>query len=460
VTQSSKKRSPRSPYRDKVFAALRVVPTKRLAALLFAGAPLAAAAYAASPDLGALVLWAWNGTLAVLSAADLALLPAPWRLSAVREAPDRVDLGQPVNVRLSLRVAGGRQPLSGQVVDDLPDSFAGPDPWPALVFRGRTAEAAYEARPTERGRYTLSTVFVRYRGSLGLWQRQAHIPCTQEIRVLPDLSGVRGTLASMQRSLILDGKRVFKKARSGTDFQSIREYTPDDDPRAINWSATARTMQPKVNVFQPERGKIVTLLIDCGRMMGTELDGKTKLDRTLEAALTLAAVALQRGDQVAALAFSGEIKAYVPPGRGMEHLQSVIDAVYDLKSDMSESNYGLALTHLARVQKKRSFMVLFSDMESYLFEGELAPYLFRLRRTHLLLLLSLQDPLLHEWSEIAVRKVKDAYIKSTAHKFKEDRRRYAARMSALGIEVLDVPADELALAVVNTYLDLKSRDAL
>ncbi|WP_199617106.1 DUF58 domain-containing protein [Paenibacillus alkalitolerans] len=460
MTQSSKKRSPRSPYRDKIFSALRVVPTKRLAAFLFAGAPLTAAAYAASPDLGALVFWAWNGTLAVLSAAELALLPGPGRLTADREAPDRVDLGRPVNVRLAIRVAGGRQPLSGQAIDGLPDTFAGPDEWPALRFRGRAAEAAYETRPTERGRYVLHTVFVRYGGALGLWRRQTHIPCTHEIRVLPDLSGVRGTLASMQRSLILDGKRVFKKARSGTDFQSIREYTPDDDPRAINWSATARTMQPKVNVFQPERGKIVTLLIDSGRMMGTELDGKTKLDRTLEAALTLAAVALQRGDQVAALAFSGGLKAYVPPAKGMEHVQTIIDALYDLKSDMSESNYGLALTHLARVQKKRSFMVLFSDMESYLFEGELAPYLLRLRRTHLLLLLSLEDPLLHEWAGIAVRGGKDAYIKSTAHKLQEDRRRYAARMSALGIEVLDVPSDELALAAVNTYLDLKSRDAL
>jgi uncharacterized protein (DUF58 family) len=271
---------------------------------------------------------------------------------------------------------------------------------------------------------------------------------------------VRGMLASMQRSLILEGKRVFRRPMSGTDFQSIRDYTPDDDPRSINWPATARTLSTKINLYQPERGKIVTLLIDCGRLMGVELDGQTKLDRSLEAALTLAAVALQRGDQVAVLTFAGRILSYIPPGKGMGHLQTIIDAVFDAKSDASESNYALALSHLARVQKKRSLLVLFTDMENALFESELAPYLIRLRRTHPVLMLCLQDPVLYEWSRIAVRRLKDAYVKSMAYKFMGDRRKFAMKMASQGIEVLDVPADELALAAVNSYLEMKARDAL
>jgi uncharacterized protein (DUF58 family) len=459
VTLLFRKHSLRYRFQDK----LRIVPTPRLAALLIAGAPLAGAAYALEPDLGTLVFWAWNATLALFSAIDVLSQPSPQQISAERVLPEQVDRGRPFRVNLTIRIDGARLPRGGRLVDDLPDTFVSPpiEQW-TLRFDGAASETSvdYETRPRERGQYTLSIVYVRIRGSLGLWQRQAHVVCEQTIRVQPDLSGVRGMLATVQRSLILDGKRVYRRSMAGSDFQGIRDYTPDDDPRAINWSATARAMQTKVNLYQPERNKIVTLLIDCGRLMGVELDGQTKLDRSLEAALTLAAVALQRGDQVAALAVSGQLSAYVPPGKGMAYLQTILDAVYDLKSDASESNYAQALAHLARVQKKRSLLVLFTDMENALFESELAPYLIRLRRSHPVLMLCLQDPVLHEWSRIEIRRTKDAYVKSTAYKFMEDRRQFAARMVALGIEVLDVPANELALAAVNTYLDMKSRDAL
>ncbi len=460
MTLSSKRRLPGSRYLDK----LRFVPTARLAGWLAAGAPIASAAYAVSPELGTLTLLAWNGTLAAFSAADLWSLPSRAAVRVRRDAPDRVDLGRPFESRLAVSVDGTRRPRSGWLLDDLPDTFetdAGAAPRP-LAFEDGAGEATvvYDVRPRERGRYALRTAFVRLRGALGLWERQAHVPCESEVRVQPDLSGVRGMLASLQRSLVLDGKRVYRRASSGTELQGIRDYTPDDDPRAINWTATARAMQTKVNVFQPERGKIVTILIDCGRMMGVELEGQTKLDRSLEAAMTLAAVALQRGDQAAALAFSGRLSSYVPPGKGLAHLQTLNDALYDLKSDVAESNYGLALAHLARVQKKRSLIVLFTDMENALFETELVPYLVRLRRTHPVLLLCLQDPVLREWSRIGVTRLKDAYVKSAAYKFMEDRRAFAARMAALGIEALDVPANELSLAAVNAYLAMKSRDAL
>ncbi len=459
MTLSSKRRSPESRFRDK----LRFVPTSRLAGWLAAGAPVAGAAYAASPELGTLALLAWNGTLAAFSLADLWSLPRLPDVRVRREAPERVDLGRPFETRLAVSVDGTRRPRSGWLLDDLPDTFetdAGTAPRRLAFEGGAAATVVYAVRPRERGRYALRAAFVRLRGALGLWERQAHVPCEAEVRVQPDLSGVRGMLASLQRSLVLDGKRVYRRASSGTELQGIRDYTPDDDPRAINWSATARARQTKVNLYQPERGKIVTLLIDCGRMMGVELEGQTKLDRSLEAAMTLAAVALQRGDQAAALAFSGRLSSYVPPGKGLAHLQTLNDALYDLKSDAAESNYGLAFAHLARAQKKRSLLVLFTDMENALFETELVPYLVRLRRTHPVLLLCLQDPVLREWSRIGVTRLKDAYVKSAAYKFMEDRRAFAARMAALGIETLDVPANELALAAVNAYLEMKSRDAL
>jgi uncharacterized protein (DUF58 family) len=267
-------------------------------------------------------------------------------------------------------------------------------------------------------------------------------------------------LASLQDSLIVDGKKIMRRARAGSEFHAIREYGHDDDPRMINWSASARTRRLMTNQYRPEQGKVVTILLDCGRLMGVEWNGRTRLDSTLEAAMTLAAVALRQGDQVALLVYSNVIKAYIPPGKGLRHLHVLLEATYDLRGDFVESDPAKALEHLYRQQKKRSLMVLFSDMENYLVEDQLGGHLWRLRRSHLLLLLSLADPLLHGWSKGETTSSRIAYVKAVAQRFQLDRRAFQQKMTGAGIQVLDVPADQLTVTLINTYLEIKSRDAL
>jgi uncharacterized protein (DUF58 family) len=328
------------------------------------------------------------------------------------------------------------------------------------MFQGTSGTFSYPTRAEERGRFTFSNVFLRYYGGLGLWKKQVLIKLPQEIRVYPDLSAVRGVLGSLQNALILDGNRIYRKQRSGSDFHYVREYTEGDEPRHMNWKASARTAKLMTNEYRPEKGKVVTLLLDCGRMMGIELDGQVKLDRCLEAALALASVALKQGDQVSLLAFSNQVKVYVPPGKGITHLHALTEAVFDLKHDFVEPSYSAALIYLQRMLKKRSFIVLFSDMESYLYDSGLLPYMQRIRRGNPTLLLSLGDPLLHDWARIQAENSHQAYVQSIAHKFTMDRKRYIHSMTGQGIPVLEVPADQLTLSAVNAYLELKSRDAL
>lgn len=453
MTTPSKKR-----WRPFRFLAERVgrripVPTARFAACLAAGAAVVPVGYAL--NAGSALFWAYNGLLAALSALDVWMLPRRGAIRAERLMPERVDLGKPFGgeVRLFYR---GALPIRAWVKDDWPLEFDAPETLAFELGGGKPASRPFAAIARQRGKYRLSWLEVRFWGGLGLWMKQVRLEAPAEMRVVPDLSGVRGVLGSLQANLILDGRRMSRRHASGTDLQTIREYVPDDDPRTINWAATARGRRLMVNVRQPERGKTVTILLDCGRVMGTLLDGRLKLDRTLEAALVLAAVALRQGDQVAALAFAGDIRAYVPPGKGTMHLQTILDAVYDLKSEADESGYERALQYLMRVQKKRSLAVLFSDMDNHLLEQRLLPYLARLRRLHAPLLLSLQDPLVREWANTAAADARTEFIRSTAQKQAMQRREYTARLAGMGIQVLDVPADQLALAAVNRYLDLKS----
>jgi len=458
VTKPSGKRS--RPFRSLVDRLIWqfVLPSRRAVAVLLTGAAIISAGYAWGG--GMIWFWLYNGLFAAVSIVDLATLPKRRNLAVRRVLPDRAEHKQPFDVRIDVSFSQApRFPVSVEVADDLPLTFREHAPLKGR-FEGRDLRLSYTTSASERGDFPLRYIYVRYGGIIGLWHKQARVDAEQVVSVYPDLSNVRGVMASMQDSLVLDGRKLHRKTVSGMELHAIREYSPDDDPRTINWAATARAGRMMTTIRQPEKGKIVTLMIDCGRIMTVELDGRTVLDRSLEAALTLAAVALRQGDQVATIAFSGSLKAYVPPGGGMAHLQTILEALYNLKGDSAETNYARAFDHLLRVQRKRSLIVLFSDMENYLFEEELAPYLLKLRRIHPVVLLSLQDPLLAGWAGSEIRTVQQAYVSSTAQSFELKRRRFAARMSGIGVPVLDVAADRLALAAVNHYLELKSRESI
>lgn len=433
-----------------------VVPTRRLIYLLLLGAVIISIGFCFG--VGVLVFWYYNGFLIIGSIIDICFTPKRRLITATRELPDTGNVHQPFKVALKIHNASG-QPLWFSVMDDLPSTFTSFKPLNDRVD-GKAKSVFYKTAGRERGKFLFSYIYLRYRGPLGLWEKQCRIGYEQEIKIFPDLSVVKGYLASLQQNLIIEGQRVRKRPQSGTEFHSLREYLPDDDPRMVNWTASARAGKIMTNVYQPERGKVITILLDCGRMMGVELDNQIKLDRTIEAALTLAAVALRQGDQVAILAFSSQMKKYVPPGKGIGHLHKLLEAVYQLKSDFVESNYQMALAYIKQYQKKRSLLVMFSDMESYLLEDQLIPNLIRIKRTHTPLLLSLKDPQLFSWTGMEVRNSRFAYIKSIARSFTLKRREYAHKVGSMGIHLLDVPADQLVLTAVNFYLELRSKDAL
>ncbi|MEW9701194.1 DUF58 domain-containing protein [Paenibacillus sp. SI8] len=457
MTTSSKRRSAPFRFLAKLLLQDFVLPTKRFIALVMAGA--AVTVLGSLYGVGLPVFWSYNALLVVLTCVDLLLLPKRSTWTIHRKLPDRMDVRCGFEVGLELRAKTG-QSVQVELSDDLPAVFSAVRNSLGGRFDGTEASFFYTTMALERGKYVLAHVYLRYWGGLSLWKKQVQLTQADTIDIYPDLSQVRGVLGAAQDALILEGHRLFKKQRSGSEFHYIRDYVQGDDIRHINWKATARTTKLMTNLYQPEKGKIVALVLDCGRQMGIELEGQVKLDRTLEAALTLAAVALKQGDQVALLAYSNRVKVYVPPGKGLLHLQELTRAVYDLRTDFLESSTGIAMSHVLRFLKKRSFVVLFSDMESYMYNHELLLYVERLRKSHQALLLSLHDPLLHQWSRIRAEDSRQAYRQSIAHKFTWERHAYVTKMAGRGIPVMDVPADQLTLSAVNAYLDLKSRDVL
>src|SRR5207237_8218438 len=122
------------------------------------------------------------------------------------------------------------------------------------------------------------------------------------------------TVAARRDKLSRLGVRRSRRLGLDNEFERLRDYTEGDEPRHMDWRATARRRKLTVRAHQVNQSQRLMFLIDCGRMMaGDTGGGLSPLDHAFNAMLLLAHVALIRGDQVGLLAYADRIRAYIPP---------------------------------------------------------------------------------------------------------------------------------------------------
>jgi uncharacterized protein (DUF58 family) len=414
-------------------------PTGFAAALVALGA-LAAFAVPAAPLLIALA--ALIGAFAV----DASRIRKP--PSVRREVPDLLSLGVPEPFRVEVDAPAGagvkiRQARPGDV--EL-------DPQEAV---GRVLEGTITAR--RRGRHALPAVAVRLRGPLGLaaWIHDCMGPA--EIHVYPDMPAAYRAAAQARHTRYRDpGSRGRGPLGLGTEFESVRDYSPDDDIRQVNWRATARLGRPMSNDYRLEQDRDVIAVIDAGRLMRAPLEDRSRLDAALDAVAALASVADDGGDRFGALAFDGEPRLWMPPSR--LGARPVLTALYDLEPSGSDSDYARAFQSLTAA--KRALVFLFTDLIEEVAARPLVSAMPVLARRHAVTLVSVRD----EDLESAVTgergeatQVIDALRASVALEVLDARTRAAAFTRAAGAEIVEAPPGELAGAVVTSYLRAKTR---
>lgn len=450
MTRSSKKWWHRYRFRDRGF-----LPTGRLIGLF--GLLLIPVLLFSSAGLGWHAFLVLNIALFTISLLDFWLIPRRSQLSCQRKLDDEIERGQPFTVRLQLS-SNSRVPMRFRLIDDLPDSFQRPFPVHGGIDGTGTVSVTYHSEAEVRGDFHLEKLYVRVRSILGLWEKNMTFDCRGQIRVIPDLTKVKTFLATAQHYLLYEGERVRKKRVGSGEFTQIRRYIPGDDPRKINWRQTAKLADIMTNVYEPEHGKYVTLMLDCGRALGVESAKGNKLEYMLEGALTVAAAALKQGNFVSVIAFSDKIKAYIPAGKGMAHLQTILRGVYDLQVDPVESNYALAFQHLENVQKRRSLILLFSDLDPFVTEGMSLYYVERIRRRHVFILLGIADQRVMSWVDIDPVDTREAMVKTMAQKHVLNRLLHTSRWHRTGLNSIEVAEDRLTDSALSRYIEIMNRE--
>jgi uncharacterized protein (DUF58 family) len=452
VTKSSKTWWLKRPSHAK-----GILPTKRLMGLFLL--LLAPITISSIWDYGWRTFFILNSLLFLLSLLDFMILPRRKQIIGKRVVQEEVERGESFPVRFHLKNQSSA-PIRFRLIDELPTSFLRPFPIGGEVGGGQEKIISYESTPQLRGDFELGLVFFRYQSLFGLWEKQMSFEQTNKLSVIPDMSEVRGHLASLQKLLLHEGLKIRRSRIGGGEFAQIRNYVIGDDPRKINWRQTGKQAELMTNVYQPEHGKYITILIDCGRPMGVELTKVNRLERSVEAALTVAAVALRQGDYVSVIVFSNKVKAYIPAGKGMAHLQTIIQSIYGIQADSNESNYIQVFDYLERVQKRRSFIMLFSDLSPFLFEETSLFSIQRVKRRHIFLLLGLADPMVNKWIKEEPVDTRTIMIKSAAQREVLRKNKEMKRMHRLGIEMMEVPEEHLATKAVSRYIDIINRGQL
>jgi uncharacterized protein (DUF58 family) len=323
------------------------------------------------------------------------------------------------------------------------------------------ARFEYGIRPLTRGAFQWGKLHLRYRSLLGLWERQKDIPTDSRTRVYPNLTLLQRyhLLARANRLQILGIRK--QRLRGGAwEFESLREYTHGDDVRLIDWKATARRRKAIVRNQEAERNQTVLLLIDSGRLMNAEVEGVAKLDHAVNAALTLAHVALARGDRVGLCTFSHTVHAWVAPRAHRTQIRLLTDTLYDLRGDFTESDHGRCLRLLAARHSKRALLVVLTDFVDAETASDMIAHLQLASRRHLVLFAAFKDPLLERAARVHPSSAFEGFRKSAAVELLRERREVLERLRQMGANVIDAEPSGLTAPMINRYLEIAFRGLL
>jgi len=394
-------------------------------------------------------------------AADYAATTRPREIELERISDTKLSLGAD-NLITLLLANRGRRPLSFELRDEYPHQF-GSD---AVTLSGAVApyelhEARYHVRPLQRGDYQFGDINIRYLSALKTFVRQARYPAAAAVKVYPNVLDVRKYDLLARKGLLFElGLRAARVYGQGTEFERLREYNTDDEFRRINWKATARRGKPIAAEFETERSQYIVTMIDTGRLMRPPIGDLAKLDYAINTALMLSYVATLKGDHVGLLTFADGVRTYLAPRRGKGQFYRMLEALYNVQFEPVEADYAQALAYLDVKHKRRSLVIVFTDLVTLDAARPLIAHMARLAQRHLPLCVVISDPNITQLAAQPARDSDAVYQRAAAEMLLDERQIVLDTLSRSGVLTLDVPADKLTVSVINKYLELKGRGAI
>lgn len=407
--------------------------------------------------------------LAIAAVAALDAFLARGRLVDVaRTAPPVLSIGRENPVTLTLTSRARRRLVVEAWDDPFPGSEPSGLPLQASLDPGERRRFTYRLSPSVRGAFSLSRLAVRYASPLGFFARRYVVSAPAEVKVYPDVQAVRTFELLARRNRDAEAGRRNRQRGGENEFERLREYRTGDEYRAIDWKATARRRRLIARDYQLEQNQAILLALDAGRLMTTEVPGApggpaiSLFDHALNAALMLTHVAARGGDQVGLVAFSDAVRTFVPPVGGRRASREVLEAAYAVHPEHVETRFSSLAELVAARVKKRTLVVLFTEVIDEVAERALREATRALLPRHLPLCVLLRDDAVESLAapDGPPRSDDDLYARAAAAELLSAREKLIRDLRQRGALVLDVSPRDLTPRLVNDYLDVKARALL
>ncbi|MEZ5346886.1 MAG: DUF58 domain-containing protein [Pyrinomonadaceae bacterium] len=386
----------------------------------------------------------------------------PETFTIKREFARRLAIGERSDVELIIENGSDRD-VYIELKDEFPPEMILHDKRMAkfTIKSGTTASFSYSLTPPRRGKFEFGKTAVRYFSRFGLVWCQTSLGESQIVKVYPSMRRAREMeLKALGANAYLAIQRKAIRRGEGREFESMRDYVRGDELRHISWTTTARRAKLTTRQYQIERDQTIIIALDAGRLMTGRIEGETKFDTAIHASLALMSAAAKGGDNCGIVVFGRKIKKYLPPKKGIAHIDGVLESLHDLEPELIEPSYSRAFQFISANSKKRAFVVILTDLVDKESSKELINSLKLLRPRHLPLVATIGDRDLNSTVSRVPVTIDEVFTQSAAEEIILQRDSALRRVETLGGLAIDVTTNSLAPALLETYLRVKERGLL
>lgn len=405
-----------------------------------------------------LVFW---GIIIVLYADLFLLYGTRGKVDGQRICPERLSNADLNELQINLQ-STYRFKVNIGIIDELPEQFQKRDMLEHVsIAAQRSGTLTYTLRPTKRGEYRFGRLRLYVSSPIGFVQRRFNTENEKIVPVYPSFLQMRQyELMAISNRLSDYGIKKIRRLGHSMEFDQIKNYVAGDDYRTVNWKATARQGNLMVNAYIDEKAQHVYSIIDKSRTMRMPFDGLSLLDYAINTSLALSRIALKKEDKTGLITISERMGRIIPADNKPMQLQKIMEVLYKEKTRYLETNMELLYAHVRRHIHQRSLLLFFTNFESISALNRQLPYLKRIAKFHLLIVIFFENTELGALSQKPAQELKDVYHKIVAEKFIYEKKLIVKELRRHGIQSMLTPPELLTINTINKYLELKAKQAI
>jgi uncharacterized protein (DUF58 family) len=345
------------------------------------------------------------------------------------------------------------------VIDELPFQYQKRDfQIQTILKKGIDKNITYTLRPLERGEYHFGHLNIYATSPIGIISRRFQFGNEAMVPNYPSFLQLKKyMLIAFSNKIFEFGLKKIRRIGHTMEFEQIKDYVQGDDIRNINWKATAKRNQLMVNQFQDERSQPIYSVIDKGRSMKMPFDGLSLLDYAINATLVISNVALKKQDKAGMFSFSRKVENKVVAERRPSQMNQILETLYNLNTDYSESDFSRLYIDIKRSLNQRSLLLLYTNFETLDALHRQLRYLQAIAKNHVLVVIFFENTELDKLTQKKSSNTFDIFEKTIAEKFVFEKKLIINELQKHGIQSILTAPEDLTINTINKYLEIKAR---